>query len=111
KTDQNAQLQTNYNALLERITDLTSTINTAIKKSIEDSQPLFEDVLKKTLENLNIAKDIKDIKDAINQIDNKGLKKTINDRTQSLEDKIANIRFPELPKPPEVDLSEILKEA
>ncbi|CAG8846380.1 15613_t:CDS:1, partial [Racocetra persica] len=43
KTDQNTQLQTNYNALLEKLTNLTPDINTAVKKAIQDSQPLFED--------------------------------------------------------------------
>ncbi|CAG8849504.1 35021_t:CDS:1, partial [Racocetra persica] len=86
-------------------------INAAVKKAIQESQLLFEDVLKKVLENLNIAKDIKEIKEAIDEIDNKDLKKIINEKTQSIENKIANIKIPDLPKPPEVDLSKILKEA
>ncbi|CAG8832253.1 6578_t:CDS:1, partial [Racocetra persica] len=64
KTEQNAQLQTNYNALLEKLTNLAPDVNAAVKKALQDSQPLFEDALKKLLENLNIAKDIKDIKEA-----------------------------------------------
>ncbi|CAG8837026.1 18041_t:CDS:1 [Racocetra persica] len=111
KTDQNTQLQNNYNALFEKLTNLKPEINEAVKKAIENSQTLFEDVLKKSLENLNIANDIKDIKDAIDKIDNEELKKTINEKTESIEKKIDTIKIPELPKPPEVDLSEILKEA
>ncbi|CAG8810156.1 23807_t:CDS:1 [Racocetra persica] len=86
KTDQNTQLQTNYNALLEKITDLTPTINAAIKKSIEDSRPLFEEALKKILsENLN--NEINELKDIINKIDNEKLKKPINKKAESIEKK------------------------
>ncbi|CAG8830141.1 23901_t:CDS:1 [Racocetra persica] len=111
KTNQNTQLQNNYNALLEKLTNLTPEINDAVKKAIENSQPLFEDILKKALENLNIANDIKDIKNAIDKIDNEDLKKIINEKTELIENKIENIKIPDLPKPPDVNLSEILKEA
>ncbi|CAG8768885.1 17533_t:CDS:1 [Racocetra persica] len=111
KTEQNAQLQTNYNALLKKLTNLAPDVNAAVKKALQESQPLFEDALKKSLENLNIAKDIKDIKEAVDKIDNEDLKKIINEKTQSIETKIENINISELPKPPDVDLSELLKEA
>ncbi|CAG8843373.1 14806_t:CDS:2, partial [Racocetra persica] len=101
KTEQNAQLQTNYNAFLEKLTNLAPDVNAAVKKALQESQPLFEDALKKSLENLNIAKDIKDIKDAVDKIDNENLKKIINEKTQSIETKIENINIPELPKPPD----------
>ncbi|CAG8845335.1 28141_t:CDS:1, partial [Racocetra persica] len=105
KTEQNAQLQTNYNALLEKLTNLAPDVNAAIKKVLQESQSLFENALKKALEDLNIAKDIKDIKVEVDKIDNKALKKIINKKTQSIETKIDNISIPELPKPPVVDLS------
>ncbi|CAG8791478.1 23092_t:CDS:1 [Racocetra persica] len=110
KTEQNTQLQPNYNALLEKLTNLAPDVNAAIKKALQESQPLFEDALKKALENLNIAKDIKDIKEEVDKIDNEALKKIITEKTQSIEPKIDNISIPELPKPPDVDLSELLKE-
>ncbi|CAG8844907.1 5907_t:CDS:2 [Racocetra persica] len=93
KTDQNAQLQTNYNALLEKITDLLPTINAAVKKSIEDSNEFNE------------------LKDIINKIDNEDLKKLINEKAESIENKIDNIKIPELPKPRDIDLTDVLKEA
>ncbi|CAG8849140.1 26396_t:CDS:1, partial [Racocetra persica] len=35
KTEQNAQLQTNYNAFLEKLTNLAPDVNAAIKKALQ----------------------------------------------------------------------------
>ncbi|CAG8679513.1 3597_t:CDS:2 [Cetraspora pellucida] len=62
-------------------------------KTLNDIGPIVEKAVREALQNLNIDNDLKEINEALKKIDNKDLKKLINEKTEEIKAKLDDFQI------------------